>query len=65
MGPYQNWEDDKANEAKALSPDSFAKESAKHASSSRAETNDPPPRGVIRMIVGGPAGGDSHQARKA
>ncbi|KAL0325099.1 UNVERIFIED_CONTAM: hypothetical protein Sradi_5079200 [Sesamum radiatum] len=51
-GPYQKWEDDKAKEAKAPSPNSFPKESSKHASSSRAETNDPPRRGVIRMIVG-------------
>ncbi|KAL0458848.1 UNVERIFIED_CONTAM: hypothetical protein Slati_0512000 [Sesamum latifolium] len=31
----------------------------------KAEVNDPPRRGVIRMIVGGPAGGDSQRARKA
>ncbi|KAL0311290.1 UNVERIFIED_CONTAM: hypothetical protein Sangu_2423700 [Sesamum angustifolium] len=31
----------------------------------RAQTNDPPHREAIRMIVGGPTGWDSHQARKA
>ncbi|KAL0406594.1 UNVERIFIED_CONTAM: hypothetical protein Slati_3973300 [Sesamum latifolium] len=31
----------------------------------RAEANDPPRKGIIRMIAGGPAGGDSQRARKA
>ncbi|KAL0458296.1 UNVERIFIED_CONTAM: hypothetical protein Slati_0456800 [Sesamum latifolium] len=31
----------------------------------KAEVNDPPRKGVIRMIVGGLAGGDSQRARKA
>ncbi|KAL0449614.1 UNVERIFIED_CONTAM: hypothetical protein Slati_1517800 [Sesamum latifolium] len=31
----------------------------------RFEANDSPRKGVIRMIVGGPAGGDSQRARKA
>ncbi|KAL0358112.1 UNVERIFIED_CONTAM: hypothetical protein Scaly_1496900 [Sesamum calycinum] len=43
----------------------FPKEVAKHASSSRVEANDPPRKGVIRMISGGSVGGDSHHARKA
>ncbi|KAL0451512.1 UNVERIFIED_CONTAM: hypothetical protein Slati_1129300 [Sesamum latifolium] len=29
----------------------------------KAEVNDPPRKGVIRMIVGGPSGGDSQRAR--
>ncbi|KAL0351522.1 UNVERIFIED_CONTAM: hypothetical protein Scaly_1540900 [Sesamum calycinum] len=64
-GPYQKREDDKAKEAKAPSPDSFLKECAKHASSNRVEANDSPPKGVIRMIVGGPVRGDYLHARKA
>ncbi|KAL0455573.1 UNVERIFIED_CONTAM: hypothetical protein Slati_0896500 [Sesamum latifolium] len=31
----------------------------------KAEVNDPPRKGVIRMIIGGPVGGDSQRARKA
>ncbi|KAL0400415.1 UNVERIFIED_CONTAM: hypothetical protein Sradi_2384800 [Sesamum radiatum] len=31
----------------------------------KAEASDPPRKGVIRMIAGGPAGGDSQRARKA
>ncbi|KAK4406630.1 hypothetical protein Sango_0669500 [Sesamum angolense] len=31
----------------------------------KAEINDPPRKGVIRMIAGGPVGGDSQRARKA
>ncbi|KAK4388450.1 hypothetical protein Sango_2451600 [Sesamum angolense] len=58
-------EDDKTKETNAPSLDSFPKEGAKHASSSRAETNEPTHKGVIRTIVGGPVGGDSHHARKA
>ncbi|KAL0296002.1 UNVERIFIED_CONTAM: hypothetical protein Sradi_6652300 [Sesamum radiatum] len=50
---------------KSGNSDSFPKENAKRASSSMAETYDPPRRGVIRMIVGKSVGGDSHQARKA
>ncbi|KAL0392996.1 UNVERIFIED_CONTAM: hypothetical protein Sradi_2522400 [Sesamum radiatum] len=30
----------------------------------KTEVNDPPRKGVIRMIVGGPIGGDSQRARK-
>ncbi|KAL0439517.1 UNVERIFIED_CONTAM: hypothetical protein Slati_2434700 [Sesamum latifolium] len=29
------------------------------------EVNDPPRKGVIRMIIGGPTGGDSQRSRKA
>ncbi|KAL0458429.1 UNVERIFIED_CONTAM: hypothetical protein Slati_0470100 [Sesamum latifolium] len=31
----------------------------------RTEVNDPPRKGIIRMIIDGPAGGDSQRARKA
>ncbi|KAL0455597.1 UNVERIFIED_CONTAM: hypothetical protein Slati_0898900 [Sesamum latifolium] len=31
----------------------------------KAEVSDPPRKGVIRIIAGGPAGGDSQRARKA
>ncbi|KAL0457860.1 UNVERIFIED_CONTAM: hypothetical protein Slati_0413200 [Sesamum latifolium] len=31
----------------------------------KAEVNDPPRKGVIGMITGGPVGGDSQRARTA
>ncbi|KAL0421108.1 UNVERIFIED_CONTAM: hypothetical protein Slati_3133700 [Sesamum latifolium] len=31
----------------------------------KIDSNDPPRKGVIRMITGGPVEGDSHHARKA
>ncbi|KAL0451249.1 UNVERIFIED_CONTAM: hypothetical protein Slati_1103000 [Sesamum latifolium] len=31
----------------------------------KAEVNDPPRKGIIRMIAGSPVGGDSQRARKA
>ncbi|KAL0420482.1 UNVERIFIED_CONTAM: hypothetical protein Slati_3071100 [Sesamum latifolium] len=31
----------------------------------KAKVDDPPRKGVIRMIIGGPVGGDSQMARKA
>ncbi|KAL0430492.1 UNVERIFIED_CONTAM: hypothetical protein Sradi_0675200 [Sesamum radiatum] len=31
----------------------------------KEDNNDIPRKGVIRMIAGGPSGGDSHQARKS
>ncbi|KAL0456069.1 UNVERIFIED_CONTAM: hypothetical protein Slati_0946100 [Sesamum latifolium] len=31
----------------------------------KTDPNDPPRKGVIRMITGGPIGGDSHHAREA
>ncbi|KAL0420856.1 UNVERIFIED_CONTAM: hypothetical protein Slati_3108500 [Sesamum latifolium] len=62
-GPYQKREDDKAKEAKVSSPKPFLKKGTKHALGSRGEINDPR-KGTIRMIAGGPVGGDSHHARK-
>ncbi|KAL0411873.1 UNVERIFIED_CONTAM: hypothetical protein Slati_3777000 [Sesamum latifolium] len=38
---------------------------AKQTSGSKGENDNIPRKGVIRMIAGGPSGGDSHQARKS
>ncbi|KAL0361009.1 UNVERIFIED_CONTAM: hypothetical protein Sradi_3785400 [Sesamum radiatum] len=38
---------------------------AKQTSGGKEDNNDIPCKGVIRMIAGGPSGGDSHQARKS
>ncbi|KAL0458488.1 UNVERIFIED_CONTAM: hypothetical protein Slati_0476000 [Sesamum latifolium] len=65
-GLYQKQEGDKARETKAASPEHSPKEGTKYASGSKREINDPPSRkGVIRMIVGGPIGRDSQNARKS
>ncbi|KAL0394801.1 UNVERIFIED_CONTAM: hypothetical protein Slati_4446300 [Sesamum latifolium] len=63
-GPYQKQEGDRAKETKVVSPKQFPKEGAKYASGSR-EIDDIPRKVVIRMIIGGPTGGDSHHTRKS
>ncbi|KAL0440234.1 UNVERIFIED_CONTAM: hypothetical protein Slati_2506400 [Sesamum latifolium] len=55
---------DKGKEVKNPSPGSPIKEMPRTSMMGKAEVNDPPRRGVIRMIVGGPAGGDSQRAKK-
>ncbi|KAL0416352.1 UNVERIFIED_CONTAM: hypothetical protein Slati_3467100 [Sesamum latifolium] len=59
-GPYQKREGDKAKETRTASPERSLREGAKQASGSKGENNDIPRKGVIRMIAGGPSGGDSH-----
>ncbi|KAL0449450.1 UNVERIFIED_CONTAM: hypothetical protein Slati_1501400 [Sesamum latifolium] len=58
-GPYQKKEGDKAREARVPSPGRPFREGAKQTSGGK-EDNDIPRKGVIRMIAGGPSGGDSH-----
>ncbi|KAL0439060.1 UNVERIFIED_CONTAM: hypothetical protein Slati_2389000, partial [Sesamum latifolium] len=41
------------------------REGAKQTSGGREDNNDVPHKGVIRMIAGGPSGGNSHQVRKS
>ncbi|KAL0312945.1 UNVERIFIED_CONTAM: hypothetical protein Sradi_5693800 [Sesamum radiatum] len=55
----------KTKETKAASPEHFPKEGTKCASGNKGEINDPPRKVVIRMIVGGSMGGDSHHARNS
>ncbi|KAL0439884.1 UNVERIFIED_CONTAM: hypothetical protein Slati_2471400 [Sesamum latifolium] len=64
-GPYQKKEGDKAREVRASSPERSSREGVKQTSGGKGENNDIPRKGVIRMITGGPLGGDSHQARKS
>ncbi|KAL0444172.1 UNVERIFIED_CONTAM: hypothetical protein Slati_2139900 [Sesamum latifolium] len=45
-------------------PGHFPKEGAKYDSGNKGEVNDPPRKGVIRMIAGGPIGEGSHHAQK-
>ncbi|KAL0416136.1 UNVERIFIED_CONTAM: putative mitochondrial protein [Sesamum latifolium] len=64
--PFQRKrEGDKAKETRTAILEQSLKEGAKQASGSKGKTNDIPRKGVIRMIAGGPSGGDSHQARKS
>ncbi|KAL0454886.1 UNVERIFIED_CONTAM: hypothetical protein Slati_0827800 [Sesamum latifolium] len=58
-GPYQKKDGDKTS-----SPERSSREEAKQTSGGEGENDDIPAR-VIRMIAGGPSGGDSHQARKS
>ncbi|KAL0444629.1 UNVERIFIED_CONTAM: hypothetical protein Slati_2185600 [Sesamum latifolium] len=64
-GPYQKKEGDKAREVRASSPERSSREGAKQTLGGKGENNDIPRKGVIRMIAGGPLGGDSHQARNS
>ncbi|KAL0420515.1 UNVERIFIED_CONTAM: hypothetical protein Slati_3074400 [Sesamum latifolium] len=64
-GPYQKKEGDKAREIRAPSPGRPSREGTKQTSGGKEDNNDIPGNGVIRMIAGGPSGGDSHQARKS
>ncbi|KAL0402081.1 UNVERIFIED_CONTAM: hypothetical protein Slati_4238000 [Sesamum latifolium] len=59
-GPYQKKDVDKTS-----SPERSSRKGAKQTSGSKGENDDIPRKGVIRMIAGGPSGGDSHQAWKS
>ncbi|KAL0421295.1 UNVERIFIED_CONTAM: hypothetical protein Slati_3152400 [Sesamum latifolium] len=60
LAPYQKKDGDKTS-----SPKRSSRKGAKQTSGSKEENDDIPRKGVIRMIAGGPSGGDSHQARKS
>ncbi|KAL0457959.1 UNVERIFIED_CONTAM: hypothetical protein Slati_0423100 [Sesamum latifolium] len=64
-GSYQKYKTDKDKNVKNPSPESSVKDMPRSSMTENAEVNDPPRKCVIRMIVGGPAGGDSQRARKA
>ncbi|KAL0329226.1 UNVERIFIED_CONTAM: hypothetical protein Sradi_4909300 [Sesamum radiatum] len=63
--PSKKQESDKAKEAKTFSPEAFPREGHKIIPNGKVDTSDPPCKGVIRMIVGYPNGGDPHRARKS
>ncbi|KAL0448744.1 UNVERIFIED_CONTAM: Pro-Pol polyprotein [Sesamum latifolium] len=64
-GPYQKKEADRSKEAKVANPEASPRGGPKIGTNEKIDPNDPPRKGVIRMITGGPIGGDSHHARKA
>ncbi|KAL0412565.1 UNVERIFIED_CONTAM: hypothetical protein Sradi_1458200 [Sesamum radiatum] len=59
IGPYMKHETEKDRTGKNPSPESPVKEMARSSIVGKADINDPPRKGVIRMITGGPAGEDS------
>ncbi|KAL0430441.1 UNVERIFIED_CONTAM: hypothetical protein Sradi_0670100 [Sesamum radiatum] len=59
-GPYQ-----KKDGNKTSSPERSSRERAKQTPGGKGENDDIPRKGVIRMITGGPSGGDSHQAQRS
>ncbi|KAL0289409.1 UNVERIFIED_CONTAM: hypothetical protein Sradi_7074700 [Sesamum radiatum] len=63
--PYQKHEMDKGKEVKDPNPASPVKSVPRASMMGRTEVNDPPRKGIIRMITGGPTDGDSQRARKA
>ncbi|KAL0394780.1 UNVERIFIED_CONTAM: hypothetical protein Slati_4444200 [Sesamum latifolium] len=64
-GPYQKYEMDKGKEVKNPSPGSPVKDMPRTSMMGMTEVNDPPRKGVIRLIAGGPIGRESQRARKA
>ncbi|KAL0440085.1 UNVERIFIED_CONTAM: hypothetical protein Slati_2491500 [Sesamum latifolium] len=63
-GPYPKYETDKDKHVKDPSLGSPVKDIPRSSMTEQTEANDPQ-KGEIRMIAGGPAGGDSQRARKA
>ncbi|KAL0427960.1 UNVERIFIED_CONTAM: hypothetical protein Slati_2970800 [Sesamum latifolium] len=64
-GPYQKKETDRPKEAKVANPEASPRGGPKMGTNEKTDPNNPPRKGVIRMITGGPIGGHSHHARKA
>ncbi|KAL0412068.1 UNVERIFIED_CONTAM: hypothetical protein Slati_3796500 [Sesamum latifolium] len=58
-GPYQTHEADRDRTGKNPNLKSPVNEMPRSSTIGKAEASDPPRKGVIKMIVGGPAGGDS------
>ncbi|KAL0408427.1 UNVERIFIED_CONTAM: hypothetical protein Sradi_1777100 [Sesamum radiatum] len=64
-GQYQKYKTDKDKYVKNPSSESPVKDIPRSSMTRKTNANDPVRKGVIRMIVGGPVGGDSQRARKA
>ncbi|KAL0366878.1 UNVERIFIED_CONTAM: hypothetical protein Sradi_3577900 [Sesamum radiatum] len=61
-GLYQKYKMDKDKNIKNFSPKSPVKDIPRPSLMKKAKVNELPRKGVIRMIVGGPAGRDSQRA---
>ncbi|KAL0445413.1 UNVERIFIED_CONTAM: hypothetical protein Slati_2264000 [Sesamum latifolium] len=64
-GSYQKYDTDKDKNVKNPSPESPVKDMPRPSWMGKAMVNDPPSKGVIRIIVCGPPGGDSQRTRKS
>ncbi|KAL0420577.1 UNVERIFIED_CONTAM: hypothetical protein Slati_3080600 [Sesamum latifolium] len=64
-GPYQKKETDRAKEPKGANHEASPRGGPKAGTNEKMDPNDIPRKGIIRMMTGGPIGGDSHHARKA
>ncbi|KAL0453486.1 UNVERIFIED_CONTAM: hypothetical protein Slati_1326700 [Sesamum latifolium] len=64
MGPYQKKETDRAKEPRGANQETPPRESLQMGMKEKMDPNNVPRKGIIRMITGGPVGGDSHHARK-
>ncbi|KAK4389425.1 Retrovirus-related Pol polyprotein from transposon opus [Sesamum angolense] len=63
-GPYLKFEADRDKNLKNPSPEIPARNAPGSSIMGKVEVNDPPRNDVIRMIAGGPIGGDSQRTRK-
>ncbi|KAL0427697.1 UNVERIFIED_CONTAM: hypothetical protein Slati_2944500 [Sesamum latifolium] len=64
IGPYQKKEVDRAKEPRGANHEAPPRESPQAGMKEKMDPNNVPRKGIIRMITGGPIGGDSHHARK-
>ncbi|KAL0440285.1 UNVERIFIED_CONTAM: hypothetical protein Slati_2511500 [Sesamum latifolium] len=64
MSPYQKKETDRTKEPRGANQEASPRESPQAGMKEKMDPNNVPRKGIIRMITGGPVGGDSHQARK-
>ncbi|KAL0416060.1 UNVERIFIED_CONTAM: hypothetical protein Slati_3437900 [Sesamum latifolium] len=64
-GPYQKKETDRTKEPRGANQEAPPRESPQAGIKKKMDPNNVPRKGIIRMITGGPVGGDSHHARKA
>ncbi|KAL0458378.1 UNVERIFIED_CONTAM: hypothetical protein Slati_0465000 [Sesamum latifolium] len=62
---YQKKETDRSKEAKVVNAEASPRGGPKMGTNEKTDPNNPPRKGVIWMIIGGPIGSDSHYARKA
>ncbi|KAL0411839.1 UNVERIFIED_CONTAM: hypothetical protein Slati_3773600 [Sesamum latifolium] len=61
----QKKETDRSKETKVANPEASPRGGPKMGINEKTDPNDPPRKGVIRMITGGPIGGVSHHSQKA
>ncbi|KAL0420377.1 UNVERIFIED_CONTAM: hypothetical protein Slati_3060600, partial [Sesamum latifolium] len=64
-GSYQKKETDRTKEPRGANQEAPPRESPQAGIKEKMDPNNVPRKGIIRMITGGPVGGDSHHARKA